>query len=164
MLQFTRRCFSSGLGKVTFNTSTLEGRYSSALYSAAVKQGSFEKIEKDVVNLSQLLKSDLKLTSFLDNPSVEKAAKTKTISEVLRKQGISELTVNFVGLVGGNGRITKLASILESYLDLVRQQRGDASVTITSVDVLPAHSSSFRVSRQSRLKRYSPVWREDSLN
>lgn len=136
MLQFTRRLFSNlSQSKIAFNTSTLEGRYSCALYSATLKQGNFEKMAKDISSFRNQLKADQKLMGFLENPSIEKATKIKAMVELLQKHGMDQLLVNFVSVIGTNGRVNKLVPILEAFEDLVRQQRGDASVTLTSVAV-----------------------------
>merc|ERR1711915_1173812 len=68
-----------------------EGRYATALYSAAVK--------KDLVAVGELLKTDPTLKEFLENPLLKKELKKEGMDSVLEKKGASELTLNLFGLL-----------------------------------------------------------------
>ena len=58
----------------------IDGRYASALYSAASKQKALDAVEKDLVSVAAQIKKDPTLASFLFEPSVN-----KTVSVYPRK-------------------------------------------------------------------------------
>lgn len=50
----------------------IEGRYATALYSAASKQKSLEAVEKDMLGLEKSLKTDAKFKDFVLNPTIKR--------------------------------------------------------------------------------------------
>merc|ERR1711972_1078591 len=53
----------------------LQGRYATALYSAAVKEKSLDAVEKEVKMAQALFKSDAKFDEFIRNPTVARSLK-----------------------------------------------------------------------------------------
>ena len=53
----------------------IEGRYAHAMYSAAAKEKSLEKVEKELVQVDELIKSNEKLSEYLANPTLDKMKK-----------------------------------------------------------------------------------------
>merc|ERR1712141_166983 len=51
----------------------IEGRYATALYSAATKKKALAAVEKDLKTFEATLKKDARLADFLADPSVKKA-------------------------------------------------------------------------------------------
>ncbi|XP_075920662.1 ATP synthase peripheral stalk subunit OSCP, mitochondrial [Petromyzon marinus] len=112
----------------------LEGRYATALYSAASKQKQLETVEKELVTVGTLLK-DPQLSSIVTNPHVKRAAKQKTVSGALQRAGVSKLTTNFVNLLAENGRLSKTRGVLDAFGQLMSAHRGEVSCTITTAQV-----------------------------
>ena len=53
----------------------IEGRYAHAMYSAAAGQKSLEQVEKELSQVDQLIKSNVKLSEYLPNPTLDKFKK-----------------------------------------------------------------------------------------
>ena len=51
----------------------IEGRYATALYSAASKQKALDAVEKDLTTFVDVLKKDGRLADFLYDPSIKVA-------------------------------------------------------------------------------------------
>lgn len=63
----------------------LEGRYASALYSAATKNKTLDAVEKDLTQFQQSIKSDPKLKEFLINPTLKRNLKVDALKAVAAK-------------------------------------------------------------------------------
>lgn len=53
----------------------IEGRYAHAMYSAAAKEKSLVKVEKELSQVDELIKSNEKLSEYLANPTLDKMKK-----------------------------------------------------------------------------------------
>lgn len=60
----------------------LEGRYASALYSAASKNKTLDTVEKELTNFQKSIKSDPKLKEFLVNPTLKRNLKAEALKNV----------------------------------------------------------------------------------
>ncbi|KAB5576857.1 hypothetical protein PHYPO_G00203330 [Pangasianodon hypophthalmus] len=83
----------------------VEGRYATALYSAASKQKSLEKVEQELGRVASLIK-DPKLSSIVLNPHIKRSIKQKTVSDALNKAKLSPITVNLINVLADNGLTT----------------------------------------------------------
>ncbi|KAA3670218.1 F-type H+-transporting ATPase subunit O, partial [Paragonimus westermani] len=72
----------------------VEGRYATALYSAASKSGKLEAVEKEMNILRDQLAKDVHLREFCVNPSLQRATKVVEFAKVLDKLKITTLTKN----------------------------------------------------------------------
>lgn len=63
----------------------LEGRYASALYSAATKNKSLDVVEKELSSFQQSIKTDAKLKEFIINPSMKRNLKSDGLKHVVAK-------------------------------------------------------------------------------
>ncbi|KJH51094.1 ATP synthase F1, delta subunit [Dictyocaulus viviparus] len=102
----------------------VEGRYASALYSAAHKRNTLEQVEKD-------LQKD-----FILNPSLKRTKKKELVISMAQKLGLTRETVNFLGLLAENGRLNKLESVVSSYDAIMRAHKGELSVQVMSSEPL----------------------------
>lgn len=63
----------------------LEGRYASALYSAASKSKSLDAVEKELSQFQKSIKSDPKLKEFIINPTLKRNLKVDALKHVASK-------------------------------------------------------------------------------
>lgn len=68
----------------------LEGRYASALYSAASKNKTLDAVEKELTQFQQSIKTDAKLKEFLINPTLKRSLKVDALKHVATK--VSRIT------------------------------------------------------------------------
>lgn len=74
----------------------LEGRYASALYSAASKQKSLDKVEKELKTFQATVAKDPRLSEFILSPILKKELKVEALKSVAKKQNMSDLTSNLL--------------------------------------------------------------------
>jgi F-type H+-transporting ATPase subunit O len=73
------------------------GRYAAALYMAAVKTDSLQKVESELSQVASLLNESKDFHNFVADPSVPRHVKVDGLNSVLSKMGASDVTKNFIG-------------------------------------------------------------------
>ena len=115
--------------------SKVEKRYSLALFEAAEKSGTVERVTQDCIGLMGLIKENEGLKLFFKSPVIRRDKKIIILKSLFSGK-ISELTYNFLVLLVNKGRENITAGVLGSFLD-----RKDASegllkpVFITAVEL-----------------------------
>merc|ERR1712055_155227 len=113
-----------------------EGRYATALYSAAMKKDSLAAVEKDLAAVGDLLKTDSILREFLENPLLKKELKKEGMDSVLEKKGASELTVNLFGLLAENGKLASTSGVLSAFGQIMSAVRGEVVCEVTTAKAM----------------------------
>lgn len=63
----------------------LDGRYATALYSAASKMKQLDAVEKELVNFQAQMKADPKLKEFVINPTIKRSIKAGAFKHLASK-------------------------------------------------------------------------------
>ncbi|XP_076444655.1 ATP synthase peripheral stalk subunit OSCP, mitochondrial-like [Babylonia areolata] len=135
--QFTTSAVQHGkLVNTPIQVFGIEGRYATALFSAASKQKKLDAVEKEMNSLSNLLQKDKKLADFVANPSLKRVEKKAVLEDVLKKQKYSDLTVNLVAAMADNGRIAKIKGVLSTFAQLMSAHRGEVVCTVKTAKAL----------------------------
>uniref|UniRef100_A0A8C9L886 ATP synthase peripheral stalk subunit OSCP, mitochondrial n=2 Tax=Phasianinae TaxID=9072 RepID=A0A8C9L886_PAVCR len=113
----------------------LEGRYATALYSAATKQKKLEQVEKELSRVWTLLK-DPKLSSIVMNPHTKGTVKQKAVNDVLAKEKMSPITINLMNLLAENGRLRYTPGIVSAFGKIMSAFRGEVLCTVTTAQPL----------------------------
>ncbi|KAG0222995.1 hypothetical protein BGW42_006175 [Actinomortierella wolfii] len=116
----------------------IEGRYATALYSAAAKKQALETVESDLKQVKAVVEKDTKLRAFLENPTINRNEKKDGVKKMLGAGKYSDLTKNFFDTLAENGRLYDTVKIINSYDTLMSAHRGEVQVTITSAKELDA--------------------------
>ncbi|XP_023221399.1 ATP synthase subunit O, mitochondrial-like, partial [Centruroides sculpturatus] len=103
----------------------IEGRYATALYSAACKEKKLEATETELKRLNQLLTKDVKLAEFISNPLIKKFIKRDQLTDALKKQNFSNLTINFISVLAENARLRNLKGVLDTFANIMSAYRGE---------------------------------------
>ncbi|CAG5122388.1 unnamed protein product, partial [Candidula unifasciata] len=114
----------------------VEGRYATALYSAASKQNKLEAVEKELTTLQSEHKRDRKLLEFLSDPSQKRADMRAAIQKLLKQKNFSELTMNLFVTLSDNGRISKTEQVLSSFGRIMSAHRGEVQSTVITAKPL----------------------------
>lgn len=115
---------------------SLPGKYATALYTTATKEGTLKKVDDDLKNLDTILKDSEVFRQFLKNPLVDKTEKVKVINEISSQNKYTQTTKRFLDLVADNGRLSQTTKILESFDRLLSAHYGEVTVTVTSAQEL----------------------------
>lgn len=75
----------------------IPGRYAAALYMAALKTDSLQKVEGELSQVSSLMAESKDFNAFVGDPSVPRAVKVDGLNSILTKMGATDITKNFVG-------------------------------------------------------------------
>lgn len=132
----------------------VEGRYATALFSAASKNNQLDKIDSEMKVLHNLYQDDAKFREFVLDPTHDRKVKRDAIVAVLKKLGQSDTSQNFfgkffdgeflvtfltahccAGLVAENGRLPKLGAIAKSFATLMSAQRGEVQCEVCTAKV-----------------------------
>lgn len=138
----------------------IEGRYATALYSAAYKQKSLDAVEKDLVKfqvnikmissfvfnllksninskfLQDSMKADRKLRDLVMDPSIKRRVKAEAFKDVGGKLGQNASTVNLLSLLAENGRLGKLNAVINAYKLIMSANRGEVVCEVVTAKPL----------------------------
>ncbi|MBI1403031.1 MAG: F0F1 ATP synthase subunit delta [Porphyrobacter sp.] len=115
---------------------SLAGRYASALFDLASENGKVTAVESDLETLGRALDESAELAALTTNPQLSRDAQGKAMAAVAQQLKLSELTVNFLGVLAANRRLGKLPGIISAFKAIAAAQRGEVSATVTSAHPL----------------------------
>ncbi|XP_071375948.1 ATP synthase subunit O, mitochondrial-like [Centroberyx affinis] len=113
----------------------VEGRYATALFSAASKQNKLDQVEQELGKVSGLIK-DPKLSGIVMNPHVKRNIKQKTFTDALVKAKLSPITVNLINVLADNGRLTLTADVISAFGKMMSAHRGEVICSVTTAQPL----------------------------
>ncbi|XKL62065.1 hypothetical protein PGB90_001898 [Kerria lacca] len=134
--QFSSSAVKDQLVKAPLDLFGVEGRYATALYSAATKQKQLDTVEKDLNKLKDIFASDKIFSEFLLNPVVSKNAKITAIKQASAKLSLSSSSINLLGLLAENGRLKNLGNIINLFKMLMAAHRGDLNIEVVTAQKL----------------------------
>ncbi|XP_051006219.1 ATP synthase subunit O, mitochondrial [Acomys russatus] len=113
----------------------IEGRYATALYSAASKQNKLEQVEKELLRVGQLLK-DPKVSLAVLNPYIKRSIKVKSLKDITAKESFSPLTANLMHVLAENGRLSNTQGVISAFSTIMSVHRGEVPCTVTTASPL----------------------------
>ncbi|CAK6956488.1 ATP synthase subunit O%2C mitochondrial [Scomber scombrus] len=113
----------------------VEGRYATALFSAASKQNKLDQVEQELVKVSSFIK-DPKISSVVMNPHVKRSIKQKTFHDALAKAKVSPITVNLINVLSDNGRLTITGDVITAFGKMMSAHRGEVICSVTTAQAL----------------------------
>lgn len=120
----------------------VDGRYATALYSAASKQKTLNTVEKDLLKFEGLLKTDKKLKEFVKDPAIKRKDKAESLKAVGTKINLSKETTNLLTLLAENGRLGYLNNIINTFKSLMAATRGEVTCEVITAKPLDADMKS----------------------
>ncbi|CAB4055445.1 ATPeF0O [Lepeophtheirus salmonis] len=116
-----------------------EGRYATALYSAASKQKSLPTVEKDLMGFKVVMDKDLRLKEFFWTiPPLKKTLKFEGLSSVCDKLKMNALSKNCMLALAENGRYTNINDVIGSFSTIMAAHRGEVVCEVTTAKKLDA--------------------------
>ncbi|KAA0195015.1 H transporting ATP synthase O subunit, partial [Fasciolopsis buskii] len=114
----------------------VEGRYATALYSAASKLKTLDAVEKDMNTVRDTLAKDARLREFCVNPSLQRSTKVTEFSKVLDKLKLNPQTKNMFVLLAENGRLSRISVVLDKFAQIMSAHRGEVSCVVRTAKAL----------------------------
>ncbi|KAL4688316.1 hypothetical protein H8959_004568 [Pygathrix nigripes] len=128
------RCFSTSvvrpfakLVRPPVQVYSIEGRYATALHSAASKQSKLEQVEKELLRVAQILKEPKVAASVL-NPYVKRSVRVKSLNDITAKERLSSLTTNRINLLAENGCLSNTQGVVSAFFTMMSVHRGEATL------------------------------------
>ncbi|KAH9855144.1 OSCP, subunit 5 of the stator stalk of mitochondrial F1F0 ATP synthase [Lenzites betulinus] len=130
---------SAGLGRRA--ASTIASKYSSAVFSAALKSSpqTLTKVQSELNAIQAAVKATPALDAFINNPTLTNQDRQAGLVALYAAAGKepSEITKNLFVVLSENGRLVESAGVIEGFNELVAGYKGELNVTITSAAPLP---------------------------
>ena len=117
--------------KSTFSSSTSKS-YAVALYELSKENSELNKVEDGVKSLNQLLRESPNFKEMILSPIVAKEDKKNVIFIIADKNNFSKILKNFLGFLATKNRLFFLDKIIESFLNLVSNNKGELKAKIIS--------------------------------
>ncbi|CAG4979945.1 unnamed protein product [Colias eurytheme] len=128
-------CMAAKSTKTPLAVYGIEGRYVSALYSAALQMKQIEQVEKHLLALQkELLKP--KVVDFVETSMISSADKAKLMKEVGEEVGMPPAAINFLTLVAENGRLKMLRKMITMFSAVMVAHRNEARCEVITAKPL----------------------------
>ena len=115
----------------SFSTETSE-RYSRALFEVGEDSGELEKIETDIKNFQSLFNSSLEFKNFIQNPTYNIKTQNTLLNLLSEKLNFSKNLKNFFFLLIEKRRIFFVKKIIQNFLKLCSNKRGEIKASLVS--------------------------------
>jgi F-type H+-transporting ATPase subunit delta len=112
--------------------SGLAGRYATALFELAQEERSVETVERDFAALKDLVAGSADLARLVKAPVFSRDDQKKGMDAILRRMEATPLTVRFVLLLAGKGRLFILIDAIRGFEALAAKARGELRADVTS--------------------------------
>ena len=117
--------------KSTFSNTTSES-YALALYELSKESSELDKVEKNMKSLNNLINVNSEFKETISNPTIAKEDKKNVISAIAEQNNFSQTLKKFLGFVAIKNRLFFLGTIIESFLNLVSNSKGEVKGKLTS--------------------------------
>ena len=116
----------------------IDGRYATALYSAAAKKNALDKVHSDLETIQKIIEKEPTVKKFMETPLVDRAGKKEGVKLIMSKGSYSDLTKNFFEALAENGRLDQTTKVMAAFKQLMTASRGEVAITVTSAKELDA--------------------------
>jgi|TARA_B110000438_G_scaffold287623_1_gene320150 F-type H+-transporting ATPase subunit delta len=117
--------------KSTFSNSTSKS-YALALYELSKENSVTNKIEEEMKSLQNLIKVNPDFKEMISSPSVDKEDKKNVIFALADKNKFSSILKKFLGFITNKNRLFFLNKIIESFLIIISENKGELKVKLES--------------------------------
>ena len=115
----------------SFSTETSE-RYSRALFEISRDSDDLDKVENDIKNFKLIYDKNLEVRNFIKDPSQIITEQNKLVNLISDKLNFTKNVQNFLLLLIEKRRIFFVNKIIESFLRLCSQKRGEIKASLIS--------------------------------
>jgi F-type H+-transporting ATPase subunit delta len=123
--------------KSTFSNSTSKS-YAIALYELSKENSELDKVEEGMKSLNKILNDSADFKEMILSPIVAKEDKKNVIFTIADQNNFSKILKKFLSLVAIKNRLFFLGKIIESFLNLVSNNKGELKAKLISAKELSA--------------------------
>ena len=117
--------------KSTFSNYTSKS-YALALYELSRENSELDKVEDGMKSLNKLLKASFDFKEIISSPIVSKEEKRNVLFSIAEKNNFSKTLKNFLGFIAIKNRLFFLDKIINSFLNLVSNNKGELKAKLIS--------------------------------
>ena len=117
--------------KSTFSNYTSKS-YALALYELSRENSELDKVEDRMKSLNKLLKTSFDFKEMISSPTVSKEEKRNVLFSIAEKNNFSKTLKNFLGFIAIKNRLFFLDKIINSFLNLVSNNKGELKAKLIS--------------------------------
>jgi F-type H+-transporting ATPase subunit delta len=119
-------------------TSNVGGRYAQALFDLAKDQNDVVKVEADLKSLKSAIAESRDLRVLLGSPTFGAEDKAKGLAGIANAAGFTLTTKKFLGLLAANDRTAALGAVIDDFVRLASEARGEVQAQVTTALPLTA--------------------------
>ena len=117
--------------KSTFSNSTSKS-YALALYELAKENSELDQVQNGLGDLKLLLNKSAELKEMILSPTVSKDEKKNVLLAIADRNNFSEILKKFLSFLSTKNRLFFLEKIIESFLDLISNIKGELKAKLVS--------------------------------
>ena len=117
--------------KSTFSNSTSKS-YATALYELSKENSELDKVENGMKSLNKLLNESSDFKEMILSPTVAKEDKKNVIFAIADQNNFSQILKKFLGFLAIKNRLFFLGKIIESFLNLISNNKGELKAKLVS--------------------------------
>lgn len=114
------------------SSSSIAGRYATALFELADSEGTLERVEGDLDEITRMIDASADLQRLVRSPAFSAEDQGRGFAELLARAGIAGLTANFAGTVIRNRRLFALQDMIKAFGALLAGRRGEITADVVS--------------------------------
>ena len=111
-------------------------RYASALYDLADEQKALDQVADDLRGFRGALAESDDLTRLVRSPTLARDDQVRALQAIGRESGMHQLTTNFLGLIAKNRRLFAIDAMIQAFLRILAERRGEVTASVTSAMAL----------------------------
>ena len=109
----------------------IANRYAKALLDLSIEENSLDKVNADMLQLSEICKESKDFGNLLNSPIVDSSKKLE-IFKLIFGTKMEKMSVDFMNLIIQNSREALLPNIANSFIDLYKVNKNILDVTVIS--------------------------------
>ena len=117
--------------KSTFSNSTSKS-YALALYELAKENSDLSSVEEGMKAIDKLIRENSDFKEMILSPTISKENKQEVIFSIADKNNFSQTLKKFLGFVAIKNRLFFLSKIIDSFLNLVSNEKGELKAKLIS--------------------------------
>lgn len=126
------------MSSASSDVSGVAGRYAAALFELADEHKKLDEVASDLASIRGLLAESADLRRLVSSPVIGRDLQGQAVKAVFEKAGLTEITLNLVGVVAQNRRLFALDDICVAYRNLLASRRGEMTAEVTTAHELTA--------------------------
>ena len=116
----------------------LAERYAAALFELADERKALDTVASDLTGLRRLIDDSADLRRMIRSPALQRDEQTRAIGAIGERAGANPLTRNFLGLLARNRRLFALPEMIQGFLRILAERRGEVTAQVSAAQELSA--------------------------